>query len=84
MGIQDSYCRKIICGQSCGIPLAIAPVRYREKEIGRGDRQINRTSERGSLSKIFRENTKTFLNVILCHIQDDIQDSNVGRYGIVI
>ena len=29
---------------------------------------MNRRRERGSLGRLFRENTKTFLNVILHHV----------------
>ena len=55
-----------------------------EKEIETGDGQMNRTRERGrGLGRLFRENIKTFLNVILHHIWDDSGFSrpNVGRYA---
>ena len=43
---------------------------------------MNRTRERGSLGRLFRENTKTFLNDILHHVWDDYVFSrlNVDRY----
>ena len=46
-----------------------------EKEIETGDGQMNRTRERGSLGRLFRGNTKTFLNVSF----GLIPDSDVGR-----
>ena len=53
----------------------------REKEIETGDRQMNRRRERGSLWRLFRENTKTFLNVILRHagmIPDSVDQMLAG------
>ena len=43
---------------------------------------MNRRRERGSLGRLFRENTKTFLNDILHHVGDESGFSrpNVGRY----
>ena len=41
----------------------MVPVRDREKVIETGDGQIHRTRKGGGLWKLFRENTKTFLNV---------------------
>ena len=42
---------------------------------------MNRRRERGSLWRLFRENTNTFLNVILHHVWDDsgFSQPNVGR-----
>ena len=61
-------------------------IRDREKEIETGDRKVNRTWERGSLWKLFRENTKTSLNGILRHVGDDsrFNPPNVGRHAFVI
>ena len=60
------------------------PVRDREKELETGDGQMSRTRERGSLWRLFRENTKTFLNGILHHVRVDSRFSrpNVGRYAV--
>ena len=57
-------------------------VRDREKGIETGDGQMNRTRERESLWRLFTENTKILLNVILHHVRDDSGFSrpNVGRY----
>ena len=43
---------------------------------------MNRTRERGSLGRLFRENIKTFLNDTLYHVWDDTGFSrpNVGRF----
>ena len=51
-----------------------------------GDRQMSRGRERGSLGRLFRENTKIFLNGILRHVRDDSGFSrpNVGRYATTI
>ena len=74
---------KMIYGQSCCMPLTMVSasqgielenmfsssmVRDREKEIETGDGQVNRTRVRGSMWRLFRENTKTFLNGIFHHI----------------
>ena len=55
-------------------------VRDREKENETGDGQMHRTRE--SPWRLFRENTKSFLNVILHHVRDDsgFSQPNVGRY----
>ena len=47
---------------------------------------MNGRRERGSLGRLFRENTKTFLNGILHHVRDDSGFSrpNVGRYVFFI
>ena len=62
--------RKIICGQSPFIPINAngACLRDREKQIETGDGQMNRMRERGSLWRLFRVNTKTFLNDILRYV----------------
>ena len=59
------------------MPLPVVPVGDRVSETRDG--QMNRMSERGSLWRLFRENTKTFLNVIH-HVWDDSVFSrpNVG------
>ena len=47
---------------------------------------MSRTRERGRLWRLFRVNTKTFLNVILRHVRDDSGFSrpNVCSYVIPI
>ena len=63
----------------------MVPVRQGQRsiEIKTGERQMNRRRERGSLGRLFRENTKTFLNDILHHVGDDSGFSrpHVGRYA---
>ena len=59
-------------------------VRDREKDIETKDRQMNRTWERGSLARLFRENIKTFLNDILRHvgmIPDSVDQMLAGMYS---
>ena len=61
----------------------MVPVGDREKEIETGDGQMNRRRERGSLWRLFRENTKTFLNVILHRIQvnpDSVEQMLAGMW----
>ena len=41
---------------------------------------MNRRRERGSLWRLFRENIKTFLNVMFGMILDPV-DTHVGRYA---
>ena len=55
-------------------------VRDRKKEIETGDRQVNTTRERGSLWRLFRENSKTFLNGILGRLQSTNCDAT-GEKG---
>ena len=66
-----------------GLWLVLLPmVPVSRGQIETGDGQMNRTRERGSLGRLFRENTKTFLNGILHHVRDDsgLSRPNVGRY----
>ena len=56
-------------------------VRDREKEIQTGDGQMNRTRKGGGgLWKLFRENTKTFLNVTFGMIPAGIWDLDSGLH----
>ena len=52
-------------------------VRDREKEIETGDGQMNKT-RKGELWKLFRENTKTFLNVTFGMIPDSVDQMLAG------
>ena len=54
--------------------------------VSQGQRKKIETGRGGSLWKLFSENTKTFLNVILRDVQDDSRFSqpDVGRYGLLI
>ena len=60
--------RKMIFGQSPFIPMPMVPVSQGQRERDETeDGQMNRR-ERGSLWRLFRENTNTFLNDILLHV----------------
>ena len=74
--------RTIICGQSCCIPMPMVPVSQgqRERDWQETDRWIEQRRG-GSLWRLFRENTKTFLNVILHHIRID---SRFSRSNVFI
>ena len=53
-------------------------VRDREKEIETGDGQMNRTGKGGGGWKLFRGNTKTFLNVTFGMIPDSVDQMLAG------
>ena len=52
----------------------------RENEIETGDGQMNRRSKGGGVWKLFRENTKTFLNVTFMMIPDSVDQMLAGMH----
>ena len=75
--MAGNHRRKMIC--ACCIPLPMVPVRQGQRERDSDRRRADEYIEQGrGLWRLFRENTQTFLNVILGMIPDSVDQMLPG------